>query len=135
MNLKRIIKIKEKIKDSRARELKEIDMQIDLLRKEVQKFENIAEEVNNLIKTAFSEGLLFKYRALLSQKKDLLEKIARLELIREEKKQRLMEVHKKLKALNILKEQRDVKERSRALNFEGQNTSFFHLMKRWKRDV
>lgn len=71
----------------------------------------------------------------MSQKKDLLKKISQLELIKEEKKKRLMEIYRKLKALNIVKEQWDAKERSKALNLEGQNTSFFYHAKRWKKDV
>lgn len=53
MNLRRIIKIKEGIKDSKVRELKEINKQIELLKEKLQSIENMAEEVNNLLRRAY----------------------------------------------------------------------------------
>jgi len=66
MDLRRIIKIKEGIKDLRSKELKEIDIQIDLIKREIQQIDTVIEEINNLIKASFSEGLLLRYRAMLS---------------------------------------------------------------------
>ena len=60
MDLRRIIKIKEGIKDLRSKELKEIDIQIDLIKREIQQIDTVIEEINNLIKASFSEGLLLR---------------------------------------------------------------------------
>ena len=102
MDLRRIIKIKEGIKDLRSKELKEIDIQIDLIKREIQQIDTVIEEINNLIKASFSEGLLLRYRAMLSKKRDLLNKLTELKQFKEERKQRLKEAYKDLKALEIL---------------------------------
>ncbi|MFN7065585.1 MAG: hypothetical protein ACK4OF_05510, partial [Aquificaceae bacterium] len=122
-------------KERRARELREISMQIELLREEVQRIEAMAEEVNNLIKASFSEGLLFRYRSLQSRKREILEKISQLELLKEEKRQRLKEAYRKLRALSLIKEQGDARERAKKVNLEAQEVSFLHLIKRWHKDV
>lgn len=135
MSLKRIIRVKEGIRDMRSRELKEIDMQISLIKKEIQQIEALAEEINDLIKTSFSEALLFRYRAMLSKKKDLLNKLRELKLLKEEKRQRLREVYRELKALEILKENLERMQRFRTANIEAQRINFIHLIKRWYRNA
>ncbi|MFN3471873.1 MAG: hypothetical protein ACK4LT_00920 [Aquificaceae bacterium] len=131
MDLRRIIKIKEGIKDLRSKELKEIDMQINLIKKEIQQIDAVAEEINNLIKSSFSEGLLLRYRAILSKKKDLLNKLKELKRLKEERKERLKEAYKDIKALEILKENFDRIQRLKTNNLEAQNVNFMHLIKRW----
>lgn len=135
MNLRRIIGVKEGIKEIRSKELKEIDMQISLIKREIERIEAVAEEVNNLIKASFSEGLIFRYKAILSKKKDLLEKLNQLKLLREERRQKLKEVYRELKALEILKEKWDKMERIKATNIEAQKVNFIHLIKRWRRNA
>lgn len=135
MGLRRIIKIKEGIKEARARELREVEMQISYLKREIESIERIQEEINLTIKTSFSEGLLFQYRSLMSKKKDLLKRLSQLEAIREEKKHRLKEAYRDVKALEILKEVWDKNQRSREASLEAQRSGFLHLIKRWRRDV
>lgn len=135
MSLRRIIKIKEGIKEARARELKEVEMQISMLRKEVERIEVLQEEVNRSIKTSFSEGLLLQYRSLHSQKRELLERITRLEVRKEEKRKRLKEAYRDLKALELLRDMRRREERSRFANLEAQKSSFLHLIKKWRKNA
>jgi len=135
MDLRRIIKIKEGIKDLRSKELKEIDIQIDLIKREIQQIDTVIEEINNLIKASFSEGLLLRYRAMLSKKRDLLNKLKELKRLKEERKQRLKEVYKDLKALEILKENFDKMQRFKTNNLEAQNVNFMHLIKRWHKNA
>ncbi|MFN4319498.1 MAG: hypothetical protein ACK4FY_03330 [Aquificaceae bacterium] len=91
----------------------------------------MAEEINNLIKSSFSEGLLLRYRAILSKKKDLLNKLKELKRLKEERKERLKEAYKDIKALEILKENFDRIQRLKTNNLEAQNVNFMHLIKRW----
>ncbi|MCS7196270.1 MAG: hypothetical protein NZ827_03270 [Aquificaceae bacterium] len=135
MSLKRIIRIKEGIKDVRARELKEVEMQIGRLRRELERIEVLQEEVNQNIKTSFSEGLLIQYRSLHSQKRELLERIAKLEAVKEERRKRLKEAYRDLKALELLRDMRRREERSRSANIEAQRAGFLHLIKRWRKNA
>ncbi len=85
MPLRKIIKLKEFVKDSRARELKEVDMQIKALKEEVKHIDLQAESVNEELKLAFSHSLLIRYKALMAKKKELTERIRQLELLKVEK--------------------------------------------------
>ena len=71
MPLRKIIRLKEFVKDSRTRELKEVDMQIEALKEEVKHIDLQAESVNEELKVAFSHSLLIRYKALMAKKKEL----------------------------------------------------------------
>lgn len=129
MSLKRIIKLKEGIKEERAREIRQIEMQMQALRKEIERIEAQAEELNESIKAEFSYELLIRYRALLSMKKELLSELARLDELKRIKKQALREVYKDIKALETIKLKADWEERRKSLRLELQNTEFMHLIK------
>lgn len=135
MNIKRVMKIKEGIKEEKAREVREIDLYIDHLKKAIREVEEKAEEINKLIKDSFSEGLIFKYRALLSKREELLKKISQMEALREEKKKGLKNAYRDLKALEILKKNWDSNNRVRGIRVEVQNLGFFHLIKGWRKNA
>lgn len=135
MNIKRVIRIKEGIKEERAREVKEIDLHIDHLKKAIREIEERAEEINRLIKESFSEGLIFKYKALLSKKGELLKKLSQMEALRGEKKRELKNAYKDLKALEIIKKNWDSKNRIRSTRLEVQGLDFLHLIKVWRKNA
>ncbi|RMH80366.1 MAG: hypothetical protein D6674_03840 [Acidobacteria bacterium] len=129
MSLKRIIKLKEGIKDERAREIRQIEMQIQALKKEVERIEAQAEDLNEKIKAEFSYELLIRYRALLSTKKEILLELARLDELKRSKKQDLREVYRDIKALETIKLKADWEERRKSLSLELRDTEFMHLIK------
>ncbi|MCS7306929.1 MAG: hypothetical protein NZ526_00080 [Aquificaceae bacterium] len=133
MSLKRVIKVKEGIKDARARELKEVEARIESLRRELRETERAQEIVNEFVKSSFSEGLLIHYRYLETKKKQIMQEIDRLNSAREEKRLRLKEVYRDLKALEIIKEMKDREERARNTSVESQRSGFFYLVKKWRK--
>ena len=72
---------------------------------------------------------------MLSKKRDLLNKLTELKQFKEERKQRLKEAYKDLKALEILKENFDRMQRFKTVSLEAQNVNFMHLIKRWHRNA
>lgn len=134
MSLKRIIKLKEGIKEARARELKELDMQIDALKEEVRLLDLQAESINEELKVSFSQSLLIRYKALMAKKKELTERIRQLELLRIEK-ERLKEAYRDLKALEILRINKERENTIKNLNIEFQRMGFMHLIRRRWRDA
>ncbi|MEJ5338282.1 MAG: hypothetical protein ACK42C_03395 [Aquificaceae bacterium] len=129
MALRRIIKLKEGIKEARARELREVQMQIEAIKEQIKALEGEAEAVNEKAKVSFSEGLLFQYRALMARKKELTEKLRELEVLREERKEKLKQAYRDVKALDILRVNRERESMVKNLNFEFQKAGFLHLIK------
>ncbi len=134
MSIKRIIRIKEGIKELRARELLQIEANIRLLEREIDSLEKEASRVNEEAKNSFSEALYAKYMALVARKKELQAKLLQLRSIREEKREKLKEAYRDIKALEIVKERREELERARNLNIELQNTGFLHLVRQFYRN-
>ncbi len=135
MSLRRIIKLKEGIKELRARELKEVSMQIDALKEEVRLLELQAESINEELKVSFSHNLLIRYKAIMAKKKELTERIRQLELLRVEKRERLKEAYRDLKALEILRINKERENTIKNLNIEFQRMGFMHLIRRRWRDA
>jgi len=135
MSLRRIIKLKEGIKELRARELKEVSMQIDALKEEVRLLELQAENINEELKVAFSHNLLIRYKALMAKKKELTERIRQLELLRVEKRERLKEAYRDLKALEILRISKEREKAVKNLNIEFQRMGFIHLISRRQKNA
>ncbi len=129
MALKRIIKLKEGIKEAKARDFKKINTQVEHIKKEISTIEREAEEVNEKLKTVFSEGLIFQYRALMARKKELMEKLHELELIREKKREELKQAYRDLKALDILRINKEREDMIKSLNLEFQRAGFTHLVR------
>ncbi len=135
MSLRRIIKLKEGIKELRARELKEVSMQIDALKEEVRLLELQAESINEELKVSFSHNLLIRYRAIMARKKELTERIRQLELLRIEKRERLKEAYRDLKALEILRINKERENTIKNLNIEFQRMGFMHLIRRRQKNA
>ncbi len=135
MRIKRIIKLKEGIKESKVRELKEVSIQIDAIKEEVRLLDLQAESINEELKTSFSQGLLIRYRALMAKKKELTERIRQLELLRSEKREKLKEAYRDLKALEILRINKEREDIIKNLNIEFQRMGFMHLIRRRWRDA
>lgn len=135
MSLRRIIKLKEGIKELRARELKEVSMQIDALKEEVRLLELQAESINEELKVSFSHNLLIRYRAIMARKKELTERIRQLELLRIEKRERLKEAYRDLKALEILRINKERENTIKNLNIEFQRMGFMHLIGRRQKNA
>ncbi len=135
MSLRRIIKLKEGIKELRARELKEVSMQIDALKEEVRLLELQAESINEELKVSFSHSLLIRYRALMARKKELTERIRQLELLRIEKRERLKEAYRDLKALEILRMNKERENTIKNLNIEFQRMGFMYLIGRRQKNA
>ncbi|MEJ7620292.1 MAG: hypothetical protein WKI46_05695 [Aquificaceae bacterium] len=135
MSLRRIIKLKEGIKELRARELKEVSMQIDALKEEVRLLELQAESINEELKVSFSHNLLIRYRAIMARKKELTERIRQLELLRIEKRERLKETYRDLKALEILRINKERENTIKNLNIEFQRMGFMHLIGRRQKNA
>ncbi len=135
MRIKRIIKLKEGIKESKVRELKEVSIQIDAIKEEVRLLDLQAESINEELKTSFSQGLLIRYRALMAKKKELTERIRELELLRSEKREKLKEAYRDLKALEILRINKEREDIIKNLNIEFQRMGFMHLIRRRWRDA
>ncbi len=135
MRIKRIIKLKEGIKESKVRELKEVSIQIDAIKEEVRLLDLQAESINEELKTSFSQGLLIRYRALMAKKKELTERISELELLRSEKREKLKEAYRDLKALEILRINKEREDIIKNLNIEFQRMGFMHLIRRRWRDA
>ncbi len=135
MRIKRIIKLKEGIKESKVRELKEVSIQIDAIKEEVRLLDLQAESINEELKTSFSQGLLIRYRALMAKKKELTERILELELLRAEKREKLKEAYRDLKALEILRINKEREDIIKNLNIEFQRMGFMHLIRRRWRDA
>ncbi len=131
MDIGRVIKIKEGIKEEKVRELKNIDAQIRSIEFEIQRLDEIAEEINSLVKENFSEDLIIRYRAVLSKKKDLLARLFALNQIKEEKMQEVKQIYKDVKALELLKGLLDRKNKLREHNISMQESNFIHLMRKW----
>lgn len=70
--LNKIIKLKEGLKESRLRELLQVEKSIEALATQIRLLEEQMKEVEDRLKENFSEGLLFRYRALLSKKEECL---------------------------------------------------------------
>ncbi len=130
MGLKKIIRIKEGIKEVRSKELREIDMQIEATKKDLKLLESQAEHINEQVKVSFSEGLLFQYRSLISRRKELLKKLYELELLKERKREKLKEVYRDIKSLDILRTNMEKENLARAFNLDFQRSSFMYLVKR-----
>ena len=135
MSLRRIIKLKEGIKELRARELKEVSMQIDALKEEVRLLELQAESINEELKVSFSHNLLIRYRAIMARKKELTERIRQLELLRIEKRERLKETYRDLKALEILRMNKERENTIKNLNIEFQRMGFMYLIGRRQKNA
>ncbi len=135
MSLRRIIKLKEGIKELRARELKEVSMQIDALKEEVRLLELQAESINEELKVSFSHNLLIRYRAIMARKKELTERIRQLELLRIEKRERLKETYRDLKALEILRINKERENTIKNLNIEFQRMGFMYLIGRRQKNA
>lgn len=129
MALKRIIKLKEGIKEARARELREVNVQIEAIKREIRLLEKEAEDVNRMAKESFSEGLLFQYRALMARKRELMERLCELESLREDRKEKLKQAYRDVKALDILRMNREKEDMAKNLSLEFQRAGFFHLIK------
>ncbi len=135
MPLRKIIRLKEFVKDSRARELKEVDMQIEALKEEVKHMDLQAESINEELKVSFSHSLLIRYKALMAKKKELTERIRQLELLRSEKRERLKEAYRDLKALEILRINKERENTIKNLNIEFQRMGFIHLIRRRQKNA
>ncbi len=135
MPLRKIIRLKEFVKDSRARELKEVSMQIEALKEEVKHIELQSESINEELKVSFSHNLLIRYKALMARKKELTERIRQLELLRIEKRERLKEAYRDLKALEILRINKERENTIKNLNIEFQRMGFMHLIRRRQKNA
>ncbi len=135
MSIKRIIKIKDGIKEARARELKEINMRIEIIKKEIRLLENNADSINEEIKESFSEGLLFQYRALMARKRELTEELRKLKLLKEEKKEKLKQAYRDIKALDIISLNKEKENMAKNLNLESQNLGFMYLIRQRYRNA
>lgn len=129
MMLKRIIKLKEGIKETRARELIHVNAHIEAIKKEIKALEAEAEGINERIKMSFSEGLIFQYRALMSRKRELTEKLHQLEALKEEKRERLKQAYKDVKSLDILRAKKEREIMVKNMNMDVQKAGFIHLIK------
>ncbi|WPM31809.1 hypothetical protein IAE16_08280 [Hydrogenobacter sp. T-2] len=135
MPLRKIIRLKEFVKDSRVRELKEVNMQIEALKEEVRLLDLKAESINEELKVSFSHSLLIRYKAIMAKKKELTERIRQLELLKVEKRERLKEAYRDLKALEILRINKERENIRKNLNIEFQRMGFIHLIRRRQKNA
>ncbi|MCS6999200.1 MAG: hypothetical protein NZ827_00835 [Aquificaceae bacterium] len=135
MSLKRIIRIKENLKELRLRELREIERMMASLKKKIEEVEKVQEELNRRIKSNFSEGLLLRYRALDSQRRRMLEELELLKTLHQEKKNSLREIYKDVKVLGILRERLEKEGMGKSQSLEAQKSAFLHIIRRWKGHV
>ncbi len=130
MDIDRILELKEKAKEEKARELSNVDYTIRMLLIDIQRVKTQIEELNNELKVKFSYEVLVRQRALLSILKDNEKKLNDLQILREIKAQELKEIYTEIKALERLKASTEYSNRKKQTQLDQINLGFLSTLKK-----
>lgn len=128
--IKKVLKLKEDIKEGKLREVKAIERQINDLWHQITEIERFLEEINEQAKSNFSYELVIRYKSLQSKRRELETKIEELEKERQTKLMEIKELYKEIKALNVIKERLDRENTIRSLNIESQRNDFLYFIRK-----
>ncbi len=130
MDIERILELKEKAKEEKAKELSIVDHDIRMLLIDIERVKTQIEELNNELKVKFSYEALVKQKALLSILKDNEKKLNDLQILREKKAQELKEIYTEIKALEKLKTSTEDSNRKKQTQLDQINLGFLHTIKK-----
>ncbi len=133
MDIKRILRIKEVEGKEKAREIKEIEKEIERLISEKEECERELKYLENLMLSSSDVfRLVSRQKAFINRISEIERKIKELEREKERKIEELRDIKREEKALNIIKESKDYEEYSRNVKIESLNSGFFFLIKKLK---
>ncbi len=130
MDIDRVLKLKEKVKDEKAKEISAIDQDIRMLLKDMQELRSQIDTLNAQLKDCFSFETLIKQRAMLSTLAQYEKTLRDLQNVREEKSEELKEIYTEIKSLEKIKAIVDEDNRRKQTQIEQINLSFLHNIKK-----
>ncbi|HIC97699.1 MAG TPA: hypothetical protein EYP11_04810 [Aquificaceae bacterium] len=131
MNLRRILRIKKIEERERARELRDLEEEINKLKEEREGYElQLRAYEKELTDCKDALRLILRQKAMLEKIREIEDHIKRLERARAEALNNLRELKREEKALDILKDKTSKESYAKTLRREFLQVGFIHILKK-----
>ena len=130
MEIEKVLKIREHLKEEKVRELNSINQEIYQINELMENLEKRIEQVSDMLKKDFSYELLVEERALIYKLKQLEKSLNALLEKRERKADELKEEYREIKSLERIKSNMDRENYRKESMVEQINLNFLYNIKR-----